>query len=68
MIGSIATDYASAVFCAVITHDGSTKNGFTECKDDTLNTGGKGTYVGEAGYGRGRELGEGRKLLERIDL
>jgi hypothetical protein len=29
VIGSIATDYSSAVFCAVITHDGSTKNGFT---------------------------------------
>jgi hypothetical protein len=42
VIGSIATDYSSAVFCAAITHDGSTKNGFTECKDDTVNTSGKG--------------------------
>lgn len=68
VIGSIATDYASAIFCAVLTHDGSTKNGFTECKDDTVNTDGKGTYAGKKGYGRGREPGEGRKLLERIDL
>jgi hypothetical protein len=42
VIGSIATDYSSAVFCAVITHNGSTKNGFTECKDGTVNTSGKG--------------------------
>jgi hypothetical protein len=40
VIGSISNDYSSAVFCAVITHDGSTKNGFTECKDDTVNTDG----------------------------
>ncbi len=32
------------MFCAVLTHDASTKNGFTECKDDTVNTNGKGTY------------------------
>jgi hypothetical protein len=44
IIGSISTDYSSAIFCAVITHDGSTKNGFTECKDDTVNTDGKGTW------------------------
>jgi len=40
VIGSISSDYSSAVFCAVITHDGSRKNGFTECKDDTVNTDG----------------------------
>ncbi|KAF8861359.1 hypothetical protein BDZ45DRAFT_703477 [Acephala macrosclerotiorum] len=67
VIGSIATDYSSAIFCAVLTHDGSTKNGFTECKDDTVNQNGKGTYE-KKGSGKGREPGQGRKLLERIDL
>ncbi len=60
IIGSIATDYSSAVFCAVITHDGSTKNGFTECKDDTLNTDGAGTWDTEKTKGRVKELGPGR--------
>ncbi|KAF7901164.1 hypothetical protein EAF00_003385 [Botryotinia globosa] len=63
VIGSIATDYKSAVFCAMITHDGSTENGFTEC----TNTGDS----GEGAYERKdrREEGkEGRELLERIDL
>lgn len=68
VIGSISTDYSSAVFCAVITHDGSTKNGFTECKDDTVNTSGKGTWDTEKTKGRGREPGPGRQLLDRIDL
>jgi hypothetical protein len=68
VIGSIATDYSSAVFCAVITHDGSTKNGFTECKDDTVNTSGKGTWDTEKTKGRGKEPGQGRELLDRIDL
>jgi len=67
VIGSISTDYSSAVYCATLTHDGSTKNGFTECKDDTLNTGGKGSYTGKA-EGKGREPGPGRELLGRIDL
>jgi hypothetical protein len=67
VIGSIATDYSSAVFCAVLTHDGSTKNGFTECKDDTVNTGGKGTYEKKS-QGKGQEPGEGRQLLDRIDM
>jgi len=68
VIGSIASDYQSAVYCAVITHDGSTKNGFTECKDDTTNTEGKGTYDVERTKGRGKEPGPERKLLERIDM
>jgi len=68
VIGSISTDYSSAVFCAVITHDGSTKNGFTECKDDTVNTDGKGTWDTEKTQGKGREPGPGRDLLDRIDL
>jgi hypothetical protein len=68
IIGSISTDYSSAIFCAVITHDGSTKNGFTECKDDTVNTDGKGTWDTEKTQGRGREPGPGRDLLDRIDL
>ena len=67
VIGSISSDYSSAVFCAVLTHDGSTKNGFTECQDDTVNTSGKGTYEKKTG-GRGTEPGEGRKLLDRIDI
>jgi hypothetical protein len=68
VIGSISTDYSSAVFCAVITHDGSTKNGFTECKDDTVNTDGKGTWDINKTQGKGREPGPGRELLDRIDL
>ncbi|PMD55099.1 Ribonuclease/ribotoxin, partial [Hyaloscypha bicolor E] len=68
VIDSISTDYSSAVFCAVITHDGSTKNGFAECKDDTVNTSGKGTWDTEKTKGRGREPGPGRQLLDRIDL
>ncbi|KAK8205125.1 Ribonuclease/ribotoxin [Phyllosticta capitalensis] len=60
VIGSIAADYASAVFCACLTHDGSAKrNGFVECKDDTVNPRGKGTLKESAGE---------RKLVERIDL
>jgi hypothetical protein len=68
VIGSIAEDYQSAVFCAVLTHDGSKRNGFTECQDDTVNTDGKGSYEGREGWGRGREEDRERKLLERIDL
>jgi hypothetical protein len=68
VIGSIATDYNSAVFYAVIPHDGSTKNWFTERKDDTVNTSGKGTWDTEKTKGRGREPGRGRQLLGRIDL
>lgn len=32
VIGSIAEDYSSAVYCACITHDGQKKEGFSECK------------------------------------
>ena len=67
VIGSIASDYQSAVFCAVLTHDKSSKNGFTECQDDTVNTGGKGTFYKKL-EGRGREPAKGRHLLERIDM
>ena len=59
VIGSIAEDYSSAAYCAVITHDGERRNGFAECADDTLNMRGKGEY--KAG---GRE----RKLLQEIDM
>ncbi|MCJ1382923.1 hypothetical protein MMC17_006036 [Xylographa soralifera] len=59
VIGSFAEDYSSAVYCAVITHDGETRNGFAECADDTLNLRGKGEY--KAG---GRE----RKLLQKINI
>ncbi|PQE09311.1 Guanyl-specific ribonuclease F1 protein [Rutstroemia sp. NJR-2017a BVV2] len=69
VIGSIATDYQSAVFCAVLTHDGSSSNGFTECQDDSVNTGGKGSYTAPEGSER-RDLEgrDGRELLDRIDL
>ncbi|PQE08348.1 extracellular guanyl-specific ribonuclease protein [Rutstroemia sp. NJR-2017a WRK4] len=69
VIGSIATDYQSAVFCAVLTHDGSSSNGFTECQDDSVNMGGKGSYTAPEGSER-RELEgrDGRQLLDRIDL
>jgi hypothetical protein len=68
VIGSIAEDFQSAVFCAVLTHDGSTRNGFTECKDDTVNTDGKGTYDTRGGWGRGRDEEPGRRLVEKIEL
>lgn len=59
VIGSIAEDYSSAVYCACITHDGQKKNGFAECKDDSMNPRGKGTLP----------LGkERRKLLSKIEL
>jgi len=45
VIGSIADDYSSAMYCAVITHDHSRHNGFTECQDDTLNLRGKGKFL-----------------------
>lgn len=67
VIGSIASDYESAVYCATLTHDGSTKNGFTECTDDTVNPNGKGTYKSKI-EGKGKEPGPGRKLLDRIDM
>ncbi|KZV81253.1 Ribonuclease/ribotoxin, partial [Exidia glandulosa HHB12029] len=31
VLGSIAEDFQSAVYCAVITHDGQKKNNFAEC-------------------------------------
>ncbi|KAH8805526.1 Ribonuclease/ribotoxin [Xylogone sp. PMI_703] len=67
VIGSIASDYSSAVFCAVITHDGSKSDGFTECKDDTVNQDGRGNYH-KRREGRGREPRHDRDLLDRIDL
>lgn len=69
VIGSISTDYQSAVYCATITHDGSTKNGFTECQDDTVNTDGSGTYERKLKEGsKGKEPGPGRKLLHWIEM
>ncbi|KIY51477.1 ribonuclease-domain-containing protein, partial [Fistulina hepatica ATCC 64428] len=44
IIGSIASNFKSAVYCTVITHDGERKNGFAECQDDTMNVSGKGSY------------------------
>lgn len=68
MLGSIATDFNSAVFCAVITHDGERRNGFAECKDDTVNQDGSGTYDVQRTEGLGREPNEDRQLLDRLDL
>lgn len=62
VIGSIAEDYSSAVYCAVITHDGQRKNGFAECRDDTVNLRGKGRDI------KAKGKGEARKLIERIEL
>ncbi|MCJ1305361.1 hypothetical protein MMC08_008175 [Hypocenomyce scalaris] len=61
VIGSIAEDYSSAVYCAVITHDGQKKNGFAECRDDTVNLRGKGEEV------RGKREGRARKLIDKIE-
>jgi len=70
LIGSISEDFSSAVYCAVITHDGQRRNGFAECSDDTMNVRGKGTFKGVEREGEKREKGErfGRKLIQRIDL
>jgi len=68
ILGSIAADFSSAVYCAVITHDGQKKNGFVECKDDTVNQDGRGTYDVNRTEGRGKEPAPGRTLLERLDL
>lgn len=65
IIGSIATGYQSAVFCAVITHDGSKKNGFAECKDDTVNPNGSGTYEGNEPEDDVEEGAEGSEYHER---
>jgi hypothetical protein len=67
-LGSIAADFSSAVFCAVITHDGQKKNGFVECKDDTVNQNGQGTYDVDITQGRGKEPVSGRTLLQNLEL
>jgi hypothetical protein len=56
------------VFCAVITHDGESRNGFVECKDDTVNQDGSGTYDVDRTEGQGRKPDEGIELLDRLDL
>lgn len=70
VIGSISEDFSSAVYCAVITHDGQRRNGFAECSDDTMNVRGKGTFKGvETTGGMGEKGGRvGRKLIQRIVL
>lgn len=60
---SAADGFYSAVYCAVITHDGQRKNGFAECADDTMNPRGKGNYEGHERKGHHH-----RKLVKRIDL
>nr|GAT51167.1 predicted protein [Mycena chlorophos] len=65
VFGSIAADYSSAIFCAVITHTGAKKyDGFVECKDDTVNTHGDGVWDVERRKGRGLEAPEGREHLK----
>jgi hypothetical protein len=70
VIGSIAADFASAVYCAVLTHDGQRRNGFVECKDDTANQEGVGEFDTNRTEGWGREppAGEERQLLERLEM
>ncbi|KAL1967823.1 hypothetical protein VTN77DRAFT_2512 [Rasamsonia byssochlamydoides] len=72
VIGSIAQDFSSAVYFAVITHDGSKHDGFTECRDDTMNLRGKGRYEPNYDEEHDRERHHyyppHRKLLDRIDL
>lgn len=58
VIGGINQGFSSAIFCAVITHDESQRNGFTECQ----NSGDKET---EGARQEGKEV---RTLLERIEL
>lgn len=73
------TKTGSAVYCAVITHDGQKKNGFTECQDDSMNVRGKGKYEPQEGEGDKKHHREryeqhqkyghgGRELVSRIDL
>lgn len=70
MIGSISEDFSSAVYCAVVTHDGQRRNGFAECSDDTMNVRGKGSFKTvekeEGIHEKGARFG--RKLIQRIDL
>jgi hypothetical protein len=69
VIGSVAADYASAIFCAAITHSGATThNGFVECKDDTVNPGGEGDWDTERTKDRGLEAPDGRLLLRWEDV
>lgn len=68
ILGSIATDFSSAIYCAVVTHDGQKNNGFTECKDDTVNQNGQGAYDVNKTEGLGKEPGPGRKLLDHLEL
>lgn len=69
VIGSIAADYSSAIYCAVITHDESKNNGFTECSDDTMNvTNGKGKYEPREGEHEKRGHHHGRKLVKHISM
>jgi hypothetical protein len=64
VLGSIADDYQSAVYCAVITHQGENSNKFQECQDDTMNPRGTGNFKKE----HGAEGMYNRKLLKHIEL
>ncbi|KAK3933966.1 Ribonuclease/ribotoxin [Diplogelasinospora grovesii] len=69
VIGSVAEDYSSAVYCATITHSGSSeRNGFVECKDDTVNPNGQGTWDVRKTERLGREPEGERKLLRGEDV
>ena len=56
VIGSIASDYSSAVYAATITHTGAKGDDFKECVDD------------DSGSKVRREAPKNRTLVDRIDL
>ena len=64
VLGSIAEDFQSAVYCAVITHQGENNNKFQECQDDTMNPRGTGDYKNEHSANERWN----RKLVKRIEL
>ena len=71
VIGSVSADYASAVYCATITQSGSARrNGFVECRDDTVNPRGEGEWDTTLTVGEGLAPRKDRELLsiERVKV
>lgn len=83
VLGSIAEDFSSAIYCACLTKDGQRKNGFAECKGAWrcvwrgrrrhgracgLLTSLRGLDNTMNPRGKGMLPTEGRKLVGRIDL
>lgn len=82
VLGSIAADFKSAVYCGIITHQGESDNAFMMCRDDTMNLHGVGDEIpsgengGEEGHKGKREQRHehgddgrrGRKLVEKIEM